>query len=138
MGQDTHGTCVRLDYDVQLQYTAGIHLDAIMADHLTAHLRSHPPLPPSSLPTVLQRPKRFSAFLHHSCPTPCLSARPGYGSICMKYVSAWECVRENRHLEGHDKVCEMKLSLQVELDGHILHTCRKKKKKKGKRSRTGN
>lgn len=34
--------------------------------------------------------------------------------------------RERRHLEGHDKVCEVKLGLQVQLDGHVLHTCRKK------------
>lgn len=33
------------------------------------------------------------------------------------------CVRETRHLEGHDKVCEMKLRLQVKLDDHVLHTC---------------
>lgn len=45
----------------------------------------------------------------------------------MKYV------RENRHLEGHDKVCEMKLGLQVQLDGHILHTCEIQKE-----SHTGN
>lgn len=36
------------------------------------------------------------------------------------------CVRENRHLEGHDKVCEVKLGLQVQLDRHVLHTWKTK------------
>lgn len=116
---------VCFDYDVELQ--ARIQLATVMADHVTAVIftaqpRTHPPLPPSSLPTVLQRPERFSTFLHHSCPTLCLSPCRGYGSICMIHVCV--CERENRHLEGHDKVREMKLGLQVQLDGHILHTCR--------------
>lgn len=37
------------------------------------------------------------------------------------------CVRENRHLEGHDKVCEVKLGLQVQLDRHVLHTWKTKR-----------
>lgn len=28
------------------------------------------------------------------------------------------------YLEGHDEMCEVKLCLEVQLDGHILHTCR--------------
>lgn len=46
------------------------------------------------------------------------------------------CVRESRHLEGHDEVSEMKLGLQVQLDGHILHTCKKKKQTQPNRKLT--
>lgn len=38
-------------------------------------------------------------------------------------------MEEWTHLEGHDEVSEMKLSLQVQLDGDILHTCRAKRVK---------
>lgn len=125
MGQDTHGKCVCFDSDVQLQYRAGIHLDTIMANHLramifTAHLRYYPSLPPSSLPTVLQRSRRYSTFLHHSCVRAVFILGT---AVFMQYVSV--CERVNRHLEGHDEVCEVKLSLQVKLDGRILHTCQK-------------
>lgn len=92
MGQDTHGKCVCFDSDVQLQYRAGIHLDTIMANHLramifTAHLRYHPSLPPSSLPTVLQRSRRYSTFLHHSC-ARCVY--PRHGGIYVICVCVWE------------------------------------------------
>ena len=48
--------------------------------------------------------------------------------VCL-YVCVCVCVRvgENRHLEGHDKVCEVKLGLQVQLDRHVLHTWKTKK-----------
>lgn len=28
------------------------------------------------------------------------------------------------HLEGHDQMCEVKLGLQVQLDGNVLHACK--------------
>lgn len=27
------------------------------------------------------------------------------------------------HLEGHDQMCKVKLGLQVQLDGNVLHAC---------------
>lgn len=83
-----------------------------------------------SLPLLLFPPfsrdqKWFSTFLHRSCPTLCLSpwVRECSSDIC---VFVCVCVRENRHLEGHDKVCEVKLGLQVQLDRHVLHTWKTK------------
>lgn len=31
-----------------------------------------------------------------------------------------------RHLEGHDQMREVKLGLQVQLDGNVLHACKQK------------
>lgn len=50
-----------------------------------------------------------------------------YAWVC---VRGCVCVSQNRHLKGHDKVCEMKLGLQVQLDGHVLHTCGHKENRK--------
>lgn len=54
---------------------------------------------------------------------PVMSMRAFIWYMSCNRLCVCVCVRKSRHLEGHDKVCEMKLGLQVQLDGHVLHTC---------------
>lgn len=100
-----------------------IHLVSVMADssHFQAPASTaHPPLPPPSYSHRSPETRRIFHIPHHSCPTVCLSVW-GWDCVCV-------CVCENRHLERHDEVCEMKLGLEVQLDGHILHACRREER----------
>lgn len=116
------------DNDVKLQCEVGMQLATVMADHVRPKMFycTSPFLicllfPPSSWDRI--PPSQLSEAVS-------ISVRRRTGAL------AWNtrvCERENRHLEGHDKMCEMKLGLQVQLDGHILHTCRYKGN-----NRTGN
>lgn len=89
----------------------------------------HAALNSSSSPSffISQRPPETNMIFH--IPPPQLSDTVYLCAQCVweylynmcLFMSVCVCVWEN--LEGHDKVCEVKLGLQVQLDGHILHTC---------------